>query len=114
MIALKGAKIQSTSSTLSVCPPTGARGPGVLLPVCHSAISATCHSRGEPDVPRWLRGGETSGAGRHEEHQAVAGSVDGQLQGERGSRGCGYLYQIIWRSTSFSVLIVMTSGPARF
>lgn len=62
---------------------TGARRPGVLLPVCHSTSSETCHPRGEPDVPRRLRGGETPGAGCYEEHQTVVGCSYGQLQGEQ-------------------------------
>lgn len=61
---------------------SGAWGSGLLLPVCDPAWSATCHPRGQPDVPRWLWGGEAPPAGCHEDHQTMAGGADGQLQGK--------------------------------
>lgn len=81
-----------------LCTTTGAWRPGVLLTVCDSPTGATCHSCGEPDVPWRLKGGEAPSAGRHEEHQAVAGGADGQLQGEE------VLGIIHWSCTMFATL----------
>lgn len=59
----------------------GAWRPGVLLAIREFTASAACHSCREPDIPWWYRCGEAPSRRCHEEHQAVAGRPDGELQG---------------------------------
>lgn len=77
------------STVLFLCT-KGAWRPGVFLAICDAPTSTPCHSCREPDIPQWCRRGEAPPGRRHEEHQAVAGRPDGQLQGERIAEQAGW------------------------
>lgn len=82
---------------------TGAWRPGVLQPVCDPAVGATRHPCGELNIPQRRWGGEAPCPGCHEEHQAVAGGADGQLQGE----GCRIIHSRCILSLRISEMILL-------